>query len=80
MEAVIKKWGNCPALHLNAAVMKAAAFEVDQRVAIQVSKGRIVIEPLTSTEYRLDDLLAAITPDNCHGEIDFRAPVGKEIL
>ena len=47
---------------------------------IQVSKGRIVIEPITSIEYRLDDLLAAITPDNCHGEIDFGKPVGKEMI
>jgi antitoxin MazE len=80
MEAVIKKWGNSPALRLNAAVMKTAAFEVDQRVAIQVSKGRIVIEPLTVSEYRLDDLLEAITPENCHVEVSFGAPAGRETL
>ena len=78
MKAVIKKWGNSPVLRLNAAVMKTAAFEVDQRVAIQVSKGRIVIEPVATTQYRLDDLLEGITADNGHGEVGFGAPVGKE--
>lgn len=80
MKAVIKKWGNSPVLRLNAAVMKTAAFEVDQRVAIQVSKGRIVIEPVKHVEYNLDELLAGITDENLHGEVDFGPPVGKEAL
>lgn len=29
--------------------------------------------------YSLDELLAGITPENCHAEIDFGPPVGKEI-
>jgi antitoxin MazE len=80
MEAVIKKWGNSPALRLNAAAMKTAAFEVDQRVSVQVSKGRIVIEPFETADYRIEDLLEAITPENRHSEVDFGAPVGKENL
>ena len=80
MESVIKKWGNSPALRLSTAVMKSAAFEVDQRVSIHVTKGRIVIEPVETVEYRLKDLLEAITPENCHGEVDFGTPVGKESL
>ena len=80
MESVIKKWGNSSALRLNAAVMKTAAFEVDQRVSIQVSKGRIVIEQVESMDYRLEDLVEAITPENRHAEVDFGVPVGKENL
>ena len=60
--------------------MKTAAFEVDQRVSIQVSKGRIVIEPVETVEYRLEDLLKAITPENRHAEVDVGAPLGKESL
>ena len=78
MEAVIRKWGNSPALRLNQTTMKLAAFDLEQRVTISASKGRIVIEPAHSVEYTLDELLVGMTPANSHGEADFGAPQGKE--
>jgi antitoxin MazE len=80
MEAVIRKWGNSPALRLNQSTMKMAAFDVEQRVTITASKGRIIIEPAHTLEYQLDDLLAGMTPANTPGEVDFGAPQGKEAL
>jgi len=36
--------------------------------------------PLVAEEVRkLDELLAGVTPDNLHGEINFGEPVGREI-
>jgi antitoxin MazE len=80
MEAIIRKWGNSPAVRLNSSAMKIAAFDVEQRVTIKASKGRIVIEPADKFEFSLDDLVAGITPDNVHGEADFGGPMGKEVL
>jgi antitoxin MazE len=41
--------------------------------------GRIVIEPVRNTkEYDLEQLLAGITPENLHSEVDFGPAVGKE--
>ena len=80
MEAIIRKWGNSPAVRLNSSAMKIAAFDVEQRVTIKASKGRIVIEPADKFEFSLADLVAGITPDNLHGEADFGGPVGKEVL
>ncbi len=51
---------------------------MDQKVAITVSRGRIVIEPFEHVEYHLDDLLAGITPHNTHAETSFGKPVGNE--
>jgi antitoxin component of MazEF toxin-antitoxin module len=31
-------------------------------------------------EFLLDDLLALITPESLHEEIDFGSPVGRELL
>jgi antitoxin component of MazEF toxin-antitoxin module len=31
-------------------------------------------------KYTLEKLLEALTPEQLHGEIDFGAPVGKEII
>lgn len=78
MEAVIRKWGNSPALRLPALALKEAAFSLGQKVTISVSRGRIVIEPSEHVEYNLDDLLAGITPQNAHAEVSFGKPVGKE--
>jgi antitoxin MazE len=80
MQTIIKKWGNSPALRLNAAVMRSAQFNIDQLVSVKVQKGRIVIEPMIRTEYQLEELLAGITSKNLHGESDFGKPIGKELI
>ena len=80
MQTVIKKWGNSPALRLNAAVMKSAQLNIDQLVSVKVQKGRIVIEPMAKQEYPLNELLSGITAKNLHGEADFGEPGGKELL
>ena len=59
VRAVIRKWGNSPAVRLNAAVMQQADFTLEQPVQLKVSRGRIVIEPAQSTDFRLEDLVAA---------------------
>ena len=47
-----------------------------------MSNGKLVIETLRSQRrkrrYNLDELIAGITPDNRHGEIDWGPPVGNE--
>ena len=80
METVIRKWGNSPALRLPSVVMKTAAFQLEQAVTLKVSRGRIVIEPAAQPEYKLEDLVAGMTKQNAHDEVDFGAPVGKEAL
>ena len=80
MEAVIRKWGNSPAVRLTSSAMKMASFDLEQRVTIKASKGRIVIEPADKFEFKLEDLVACITRENVHGEVDFGGPVGKEAL
>jgi len=80
MEAVIRKWGNSPALRINATVMKIASFDIEQRVTIKATKGRIVIEPADKLDFKLEDLVAGITRANVHDEVDFGGPVGTEAL
>jgi antitoxin MazE len=64
MEAVIRKWGNSPALRLPSAVMKSAALELEQHVTITATKGPIVIEAAHRQDYKLEDLLPGMT-DRC---------------
>ena len=78
MEAVIRKWGNSPALRLPSAALKEAGYALEQKVELIVSRGRIVIQPSENLTYSLDSLLVCITPANAHSELSFGAPVGNE--
>ena len=78
MEAVIRKWGNSPALRLPVSALRDAELSLEQKVNIVVTRGRIVIEPSEKIEYDLDELLAGITDQNSHAEVNFGKPVGKE--
>lgn len=78
MRVTVKKWGNSASVRIPAAIMEAARLKLDEAVDVREEDGRIVIEPVRPSEYDLEQLVAAITPDNLHDEADFGAPVGKE--
>jgi antitoxin MazE len=58
--------------------MDAAKFRVGQSVDIREELDRIVIEPLRMPAFDLDELIAAITAENRHAEIDFGDAIGNE--
>lgn len=80
MQVNVKKWGNSASVRIPSSVMAAARLRIDQAVEIREEDGRVVIEPVADAEPDLAALLAAITPENLHGEVDFGAPVGREAL
>ena len=80
MEAVIRKWGNSPALRLPTNVLKEAGYQLEQKVDLVVSRGRIVIQPCEKVEYDLDALISGINSSNVHDEVSFGSPVGNEAL
>jgi antitoxin MazE len=78
MRVTVKKWGNSASVRIPAAIMDAANLHLNDAVDVREENGRIVIEPVRSIEYDLDDLLAGITPDNLHAEASFGPAIGKE--
>ena len=80
MEAIIRKWGNSPALRLSTAVLKEAGYQLEQKVDLIVSPGRIVIQPSKKIEYDLETLVRGMNASNAHGEVSFGSPLGKESL
>jgi antitoxin MazE len=78
MRATVKKWGNSASVRIPAAVMTAAKLRLDQTVNVREDRGRVIIEPVREAAIDLDTLLAGITDENIHGEVDFGRPVGKE--
>lgn len=81
MQSVVRKWGNSPAVRIPAPLMVAANLAVDQPIDIREEDGRLVISAARRRRrYTLDELLAGITPENIHPEIDMGSPVGREII
>lgn len=80
IRSAVGKWGNSAAVRLPATIMSQANFSAQQPINILLSKGRIILEPVNSLEFDLDEMLAQIRPEHLHGEIDFGRPVGKEIF
>ena len=54
-----------------------AGLEQQSEVDVAVVDGALVITPNTAPA--LDELLAQVTDENLHGEIDFGSPVGHEV-
>ena len=79
MQTKIKKWGNSLALRIPKSFALNANLKQDELVDISIDKERIIITPIGQKEYSLDELLAGVSEDNLHGEIDTGVPVGKEI-
>ena len=76
---IIRKWGNSPAVRIPAALMEIANLALNQAIEVRAENGRVIIEPVPET-YSLDAMIAAITPENRHAEIDFGVAEGAEVL
>jgi antitoxin MazE len=74
----VRKWGNSAAVRIPAAVLDAAGLKADDAVEVHEEDGRVVIEKARPQPITLEWLLAGITPDNLHEEVDFGPPVGRE--
>ena len=75
----VQKWGNSLALRIPKAFAVEALLENNSFVEISIEKGQIVITPVPAPRWTLDELLAGITNDNLHNEIDTGFAVGNEI-
>lgn len=79
METKIQKWGNSLALRIPMAFAQNINIQKDTPIDLSIEEGRLVVTPISEPEYSLDQLLAQITDDNIHEEIDIGNFVGKEV-
>ncbi|MCP4106876.1 MAG: AbrB/MazE/SpoVT family DNA-binding domain-containing protein [Desulfobacteraceae bacterium] len=79
MQATIRKQGNSFALYIPEAFARNANISKDTVVDLAFDDGRIVLTPVSSSEYSLDELLEGVTKGNLHGATDTGEAVGKEI-
>lgn len=80
MKTQVKQWGNNAIVCIPQSLLKGVGLEVDSHIEIRIVNGRLVIDPVKTSEYTLDTLLAGITAENLHGEADSGKPTGREVV
>lgn len=70
----ISKWGNSLGVRIPHSVAKQLGITENEPVEIIVEDNHILIQKV----YRLKSLLAQVTPENIHSEIDTGTSVGGE--
>jgi antitoxin MazE len=78
MKVQIQKWGNSLALRIPKSFAIETKIEQGSTVEVTLEKEAIVLKPVKE-EVTLENLLADITEENLHTEIDFGKPEGKEV-
>ena len=74
----VQKWGNSVALRIPKAFAEEMQMTADTAVELSIEDGKLVVSPVGNPAYVLEQLLAQITPENVHDEVDWGAPVGQE--
>lgn len=80
MQTEIKKWGNSAVVRLPAAMLAEINLCIGSQIDLRAEGNKLVIEPASKHEYKLDDLLAGITQDNLHAPVDWGVSVGNELV
>lgn len=78
MQTKVKKWGNSLALRIPKAFADEMSISLNSPVEISIVEGNLVIAPLPQKEFSLHELLAEISEDNLHHEVETGEPVGNE--
>jgi antitoxin MazE len=80
MKSRIQLWGNSLALRIPKPFAEDIGIADGSSVDISLDDGRLIIEPVHAVENdELAKMVALITDENRHSEIDWGEPQGKEI-
>jgi antitoxin MazE len=75
----VQKWGNSLALRIPKAFALDAQLEKDSVVEISIVDGQIIIKPVETPNWTLEELLSGINKDNIHHEVDTGSAMGNEV-
>jgi antitoxin MazE len=78
MRTRVQKLGDSLALHIPKTLANEMQIRPDSLVEMLLVDGKVIMFPIEA-ELTLERLLAGVTEENLHGEVDTGSPVGKEI-
>lgn len=78
MKTRVQKWGNSLALRIPKSFADEVGLRKETFVELSLADGKLVITPVTGPELTLKQLLAKVTEENLHREVDTGSAVGNE--
>ncbi len=78
MRTRVQKWGNSLALRIPKSFAAEVGLQKETSVEISLADGKLVITPVAEPNLTLKQLLAKVTKDNLHHEIDTGPAIGNE--
>jgi antitoxin MazE len=79
MRTKVQRWGNSLAVRIPKAFAEDMGLEQDTPVEIGVVEGDLVVSPPPAQAFTLARLLAGVTEDNRHHEVETGPAVGGEV-
>ncbi len=78
MKTRVKKWGNSLALRIPKSFADEVGLQKETSVEVSLADGKLVITPLAEPKLTLGQLLAKVTKENLHHEVDTGSATGNE--
>ena len=78
MRTRVQKWGNSLALRIPKSFATEVGLQKETAVEVSLADGKLVITPVARPEPTLKQLLAKVTSDNLHHEVDTGSATGNE--
>lgn len=78
MRAKVQRWGNSLAVRIPKSFADEVGLSAGAPVEMRLLERGLIVEPIRPGGPSLDELLARVTPDNVHGEVETGPPRGAE--
>jgi antitoxin MazE len=78
MKTRIHKWGNSLALRIPKSFADEVGLQKEAPVEVSLDAGKLIVEPLARPKLSLDQLLAQVTEQNLHREVETGPAIGNE--
>jgi antitoxin MazE len=78
MNARVQRWGNSLAVRIPKALAIEAHLEQDSLAELSLVDGKILVSPIRAPKVTLEQLLAQVTEENLHSEVDTGPATGNE--
>jgi antitoxin MazE len=78
MRSRIQKWGNSLALRIPKSFATEVGLQRETSVEVSLADGKLVITPVAKPQPTLKQLLAKVTKENLHHEMDTGPTMGNE--
>jgi antitoxin MazE len=78
MKTRMQKWGNSLAIRIPKAFATEVGLKEESEVDVSLKSGKLVVVPVEKPGLTLKALLAKITEENVHREVDTGPATGRE--